>query len=194
MAALTESQMVRRNNKRRRAAVEQAVQFFQSNVPNIKANQKRYALKQIQASGRPLLTAKALVRKFRDAQPPAEHQACLDQSAAQEARVSLIRRQHPVLQGVAAYEDDLGSLERKLVTGKIGQAKFDKRCEAIAERELPEWMQDYAPPAYPLPQSPIQRIPSNVLHKELGCEGVGVGKSSFEVTGSIPEFMVRRKI
>ena len=118
-----------------------------------------------------------------------------DFSAAQEARISLIRRQHPVLQGVAEYEGDLGSLERKLLTGKIGQARFDKRCKAIAERELPEWMQTYTPPVYLVPnQSPIQRIPSNVLHKALGCEGVGVGESSIDVTGSIPEFMVRRKI
>ena len=186
MTDLIAGQMDRRNKKRKRKAVEHAVNFFSTNVPNSRTDQCRYALRKIRSSGRPLSTAKALAKKFRAAPPHTEHQECPDLSAAQEARVSLIRRQHPLLQGVPAYEDELGSLERHLVTGEIDQDDFDKRCQSIAKRELPDWIRNFIPPTYPLPQSPIQWIPSDVLHKALGLSRPDLGQ-----IGPLPMFLDR---
>ena len=124
--------------------------------------------------------------------PPVERP---DLSAAQEARVALIRGQHPVLQGKAAYEDDLGSLERSLLTGAISQENFNQRCQAIAERQLPDWMQDYAPPAYPLPgaQSPIECKPSDGLQKAPGLSRPDPGEDGSDVIGPMPGFLDRRR-
>ena len=190
MANLTEPQRDRRNKIRRSAAVERAVNFFNTSVPSSRTDQCRYALKKIRASERPLRTAKAQAKRFRDASLPAEHEACPDLSAGQEARVSLIRRQHPALQGMAAYEDKLGSLERDLVTGKISQEKFDQKCQVIAEKKLPDRIRNYVPPAYPLPvaQSPIERIPSDSLHEALGLSRPEPGE-----IGPMPEFLDRCK-
>ena len=114
--------------------------------PNIRTDQRRTALEKVRASGRPFATAKALAKKFRFLSFRVSYAAaCPDLSAAQEARVSLIRGQHPMLQAVVPYEDDLGALERDLVTGKIGQEGFNRHCQAISEREHPKWMQDYTP-------------------------------------------------
>ncbi len=190
MATLTEAQLGRRNKKRRRDAVKQAVQFFDVNVPHIRIDQRRAALKKVGASGRPLVTAKALAKKFRAASLCVSYAAaCPDLSAAQEARVSLIRRQHPLLQAVAAYEDDLGALERSLVTGGISQEAFNRRCEAISERELPNWMQDYTTPAGA--QSPIECMPSDRLHKALGLSRPSPGEDSSDVIGPMPGFLAK---
>ena len=195
MATLTEAQLGRRNKKRSRDAVERAVQLFNSATPNIRADQRRSALKTVRASGRPLATAKALAKKFRAASLRVSYAAaCPDLSAAQEARVSLIRGQHPLLQAVVPYEDDLGALERDLVTGKIGQETFNRRCQAISEREHPNWMQDYTP-ACPLSgaQSPIECIPSDGLHKALGLSLPSPGEDGSDVTGPMPGFLDRRR-
>ena len=140
MASLTDGQMDRRNKKRRRESVERAVNFFNTNVPHTSGDQKRFALQNIRASGRPLLIAKALAKKFKSIPLPVDQQACPDLSAAQEARVTLLRRQPPALRYQAAYEDDLDALERNLAAGKISQQRFNKRCRDIAEKKLPDWM------------------------------------------------------
>lgn len=185
---LTKDQKGRYIKKRKSAAVEQALQFFNSNISYIQTDQKRNARKQIKSSGRPLRTAKALIKKYKNG----KLSVCPDISSAQEARVTLIRRQHPLLQSIAAYEDELSALERALIADQISQENFDKKCLKIGEKGLPAWMISYVPSVLPPTILAIEHVSSDMLHKGLRLTNVHEpGEDISDVIGPIPNFLKR---
>ena len=184
--------------KRRNASIERGLALLKAallQMPNIRSGTSE---KQIREAQQPIAAAKHLIQEFEARKPkstklrnkasliqyavalelgtswPAGHKdkavRGLDLSAATEARATLLRKQAPELRAFVAHDDDIGDLEHKLLRREISQAHFNSACQGIARRGV-GWMKTCKPKPNPPPQRPIERIPGEVLHKALGCEG-----------------------
>ncbi len=135
--------------KRRANAIKRALAYLNMALAQMPGTRRGTSEKRVRESAQPMRTARALVRDWRSraraTEPSVRDRP--DLSAATEARAALLRRQPSALQHSAAYEDDLGELERALLNGSLSQRAFNGRCQKISERSLPRWMDNYQPPA-----------------------------------------------
>ncbi len=161
--------------------------------PRLTRTYKMTLRKRVTAAKRPVTAAKGILRDLISVHGAAVAEAAPveerpDFSAAQEARVVMIRRQPASLQSRADYEDALGDLERDLARGHVEQATFDRRCQALGIKDFPTWVGTYKTWPAPAAVTPLEPVPQGALHRALEI----VTASDDSDVAPLPTFLDRR--